>query len=525
MVWKEMADFSGGLWERGTAALFPDNALAVMDDCHPYVAGGVVPVVATVPIASTHPDAAASVTQMLGYYQSADGQITLCAYSKAPFSFIVSQFTSTAVISTPSGIDPTKGAAQVMFVDSGPAGTPGHRNIAWNVDFGSSGDNGVWVVNSNSLIPGSCAQVLSYSGITALAYHQARLVALQSGNNTTRSGAPVLAYTDPGSDTAWNVLVNFLDLQTSPQSAIAAWGVVYAPSELVVMLDGRGLLDVQGDITAPIVRDVTQQYPSSGATSGSSQIPIPFHYAPVITDEGLVYFSRNRGLMVWAGGSRVDHLSRQINPGNMLQVSPPNSSQLGSIGYAGRFIFLPGQGARAASPAAYVYDTWTKSWHRQTQWANTLFYKAVPGLNYKLYGFGMNYLSPAFDYRSMDLASDPSLGTTAVGTYTFKTHPQSIDARYVELREVELILGAGSSGAQGTLTVTATPVPTGTPVTVTASYVVNAGGEQVIRKIVGLLPAQAFTVQITFATSNAGEAPTCKKLRMGCIPRYRLGVS
>lgn len=390
LIWHEIKEF-GGLWTAGNKFLMPSNHAQVMVGCHPQVGGGLRAfwrVNETVGgenlVNGGSPEVAA------GFHVRNRGPNSLSGYGDG-IEFLVATYDNAS--SPPSdwnlwrrrlGPGATDATWTRITTGFGAAGetslaapaSPGPRQVSFArhgvgtvslssgagpsdtiyVNFNSfSTDAGLYTVNPDA--PSATAKSVPNLQLGALTQHQARLVT---------SFKDLLIFSDPGADlTSTNftsgsnfILISETGFAASPSgsvtSAIPVWMVPFPPSDLLVgTADGR-IVNIQGDLSDPVVREVARW----GATYWHEPVHTPFGVAVIFPNDGIY--------LVGPSGS-IEPLSESMSSG--LWGTNFYQDGMGQLAYSKQFLFCPNQFASDGglhNNGAIVYDFRTKAWFTST---------------------------------------------------------------------------------------------------------------------------------------------------------------
>lgn len=201
---------------------------------------------------------------------------------------------------------------------------------------------------------------------------------------------------------------NFLLVQASRLGGGIVSINAFAPSDILIGTVAGPWIMIQGDITDPIVRTMSDAH-----TPGA-------HQKVVFTENGLAFIEPQTGVFLTSTGDQFTDISTQIDPNTW--VSTGVDVGYGDLAYAPNYLFAPN---------GLVYDFRVRSWFRLS---NVGFHMTADKLNRTmlLATSGVNF--SIFQYDTKENAS------ARYDTYTWKSAPfRSTDGRQIEIREVQVI--------------------------------------------------------------------------------------
>jgi hypothetical protein len=330
-------------------------------------------------------------------------------------------------------------------------------------------EDGWWLVTTDT---GAWTRINStvFAGI-GITQYQARIVGVVL--NT-------LWWTDPGA-VATPPAANFLAIQSGHNDVrdIITNIIPYAPTSLLVSTTGSGWWVVDGDITDPVVRQM-----SSDHQADTNQ-------KTVTTENGVVFFERERGVFVTQNmAANFTALDSHLTPwvGDTSQ----------GFGYLNGFLFAPN---------GRVLDAETSAWFTLSDAATaySAFEQALSAVNGVDITKGM-YV-PQWQSGGAILTYGLNERNSArAETYTFKTAPIRDDhSRLVYFREVQI--GVDSFSAEATIVCTVNG-------TARTSAALGTG-----KNVVSFLfseHAEYLDATFTVASNHSGvEAPVTEFFRLG----------
>lgn len=479
----ELADFTGGLHTRGDW-LVPPNAAAQLLDCYPLPQGGLR---AFFTFAAKTTTGLVTSENPVAFY--ARGGVPLRDGSATEGSDLYLLTMAAGNVAKLYRLDetvvptPTSWTLIKTFVANATAGegayftsftlTSGTTHVYLALT-GSSADAGVWRIQYSD---GVMTQIRTGAHLY-IGVHQARLLIA-----TAESSRGRLRYSDPGSEIFG--ANSFLDPEPWRAAGAISWFHPYGPSDLVVAREDAPFIFIQGDINAPIVRQMGD---------------IHFTHLPQIpseTDGGLAFLAHNDGVYLTQQGALFDLISDPLQPSDVAVFAPASGDNtMGNATFLRNFLF---------TPTGYVWDQRTKAWFRTSSWSASDIAKhlAVDRGELRLY-------VPRWSGTTLSIVQrDLSEGSTRAQSYTYRSPPlRDESGRQLCIREVQVILKSYASGASCAVTVG--------PTTRTISSI--ASGRQKVsfffREIDEVLDVQVVP------NSNAGgtEAPSVEVIRVGTYP-------
>jgi hypothetical protein len=349
------------------------------------------------------------------------------------------------------------------FVDS-----TGTAHVFYTL-FQTSTDDGLWSIPFSYVAAGTSTRRISGISPIGLGVQDDRVIT---------ASASTLRWSDSQSATSFPA-ANTLNVQASRQGNSIVSITAFAPGDLLIGTRFSAWTLVQGSITDPVVRTM-----SDARSLGAGQ-------RGAFTDKGLAFVSPLTGVFITNNGESFNDISTQIAQ-SLWQYNANN----GDVGN-GECVFTSDF---LAAPHGLFWDTRTQAWFRSSvlitnkdhfhTWADTNyreFFSATGGNSFSLYTFG---------------ASE----ATRWNTYTWKSASfHRPDNRQIRIREVQVIYK--SYDASATIAVTVN----GTTRTITAP---TTGRQQT--SFLFSEQAEVLDVQIVpTAGSSSNEAPSIEAVRVG----------
>lgn len=273
---------------------------------------------------------------------------------------------------------------------------------------------------------------------------------------------------------------NNLPVQASRQGNGIMSITAFAPSDLLIGARYSPWVLVEGDITDPVVRSM-----SDARTVGWGQ-------RAAVTEHGLAFVSPNQGIFITGTGESFQDISTQLDRSTFVSASGGLIGDVGggNLAYIGPFLL---------APHGYVYDERTESWYRLSDligakdhfhsWAdinNRQFFVATGDVAYKLWTY------------------DSKESSRAVSG-TWKSAPlRSPDGRQIEIREVQIATRSYNTGSTITVTVNGTA----------RAATLEASKSQTV-SFLFKERAEVLDVQVAVASNGSAEAPSIEAVRIG----------
>ena len=494
LAWAELTDFSPGLWTT-SPYLIPASGASVMEDCRPEIGGGIRAAMKATSFATTGLSSTGQVCgiysrgaivhqslpttasdRYIALYDSADYKIKIYRWNETLTSAPTS-WTQVIAHDAPSSHAKPNPVQFDTFVDSA-----GDTHVIWNIAYASTSADGIWSLKFTYQAGGSSPAATQRKGgffPTALAVQDDRIIA---GSNAT------LFWSDSQSVSSWSV-ANNLPVQASRQGMIITSITPFAPSDLLIGASNAPWTMVQGDITDPVVRSMSDARP----TGWTQKVPM--------TTQGLAFVGPGTSVVLSSNGATFRDISTQIDPATWGHSYSKN----GDVG-GGECAFL---GNFLVAPHGLIYDFRTQAWF------------TLSGLTTSADHFHSTAVT-AGDIRQLfcatgDDGSDLALWlfdaseNTRAASYTWKSAPlRNPDGRQIRLRSVEIYATASDSGSTIAVTVGST----------TYTRTLTNGVNQHLRYVFAE-QAEELDVQIEAASASASvEAPSIEVVRIGTRPGH-----
>jgi len=493
----EISDFTPGYFSVGEW-LMPANGSQEMTDCRPDPAGGLRAsnkptsfstsgIVSTGKVCGMYSRGGIALQaggsdgsdRYIAVYDPADGKVKVYRWNETT----TSPATAWTLIKTHSaGLIPTTvqfdtfidstGAAHVVWSLAAATGVNADGDNLWSLQFsyqagqGSSAIDDLGVTATQSV----ASHLSDGTFCTALGVQDDRII--------VATGARVTALKWSASQSITSFPApNTLTVQASRQGSVVMSITPFAPGDLLIGTRYSAWTMVQGAITDPIVRTMSEARSLGYGQRGS------------FTTNGLAFVSEKTGVFITGNGENFQDISQQIDPALWSNTSNNGSVGGGNTAYAGNFLI---------APHGLFYDERTQGWHRSSvltaaadhfhSWADLSYrqiFAATGGAAFSLY---------VFDTKE----------TARWNTYTWKSAPmRREDNRRIRIREVQLVLKAYDAA---TVAVTVN----GTTVSRTL-----ATGRQTVSFLFDEI-AEILDVQVVpTAASSSVEAPSIEAVRVG----------
>lgn len=464
-----MADFTGGLWERGDDRECPPNGLLEMTDCYALPTGGLRagPKWTTFSPSTNLPTPNSSQT-MLGFYVSRYNKpsnllVGYIATVSTGVPQVLTIFASTAgttalaattwtQISTHfDGVNQRQYTPFVTFLD----GTTGSVNQGdYFIYYNASG------VSGNLMISRAGSTSIIASGLGAgfplfPAAHQDRLIVIQ---NSTSAFGPLanLWFSKPGS-TAQDASSPLVVAPNKPGDLLFINSQF--PNDLYAFKSASGTFIIQGDLSSPVVRQVAPSHPMQVYSRGAE------------TPGGVAYATRDEGIWLMNGGG-AQSISKSIVGTPM--IAQTTSETIGVTG-AGKRTFhgsLSCLGNWLLTPRGYLYDFRTNAWCKTTMPSNNpvWLFNETDADQGRIYAAQKEADGQPYRFASMSIDEENMARSTSL---SFTLPLVDLVTRNIELRRIEVFGEGFGGGGTWTISIT-TPNSTGVETTTLPSVSVPA---------------------------------------------------
>lgn len=513
LTWKEYSDFTAGLYERGTDLSCPPNGLLSCQDCYPQVEGGLRASGVWKAMTTTNLPNDGYILAVEGIFGGGPAGLyvlVLIANAGGAGNHTFQLFILTGSVTggswtslgTVTGFTSWWFGNRVSLYRTGASLTSGVTDIYMNL-YGNTTKDGIYKSDGSTL-----AQAFAAKAPTDVIAYQSRLL-------YTQNVGPIW-FTSAGVDTAptsANGLFPYQEFGTNMRCMFP-----FSPSDLIVEKRAIGILDIQGDITAPTARQMTFKNHDNVLMY------------PAYTDQGLAYTMYEDGVYVY-DGSNLNLISQPIlgcpmQPnyfgsddiiGLVPHAGEPSVSSLG-FGVPGRsesyeYFLYAGQ--------AYVWDTRTQAWFKITvpeastsgTASHFTYYNTTPR-QFIVHSRNLSMQTGRHPLWYME-ANEGDL--TRASSYSFTLPLIYIQGQRTSLRELEYEVDVQE--ANSTLSVSILD-STGTTTNMTA-VTLAATGPQKVRVHVGLTSMEWYKVTTTLASATTKEAPILTKMYTGTADATR----
>lgn len=455
----ELTDFTGGLWSRGNDRECPGNGLLECTDAYPLPAGGIRAFARFQPMTQTGIGSGADAT---------GGSVPFGIYSHpGVFATTTIYMTEFQVNAGGAGVHTLKmmslsgenDAALISGTWSAAKTITGITNVSAGIKTTTLRNETDYYKAYFDLacLPSSLSGVYRFNSTgSTLAFNsnaphglisnQARLMFIT--HETTVLGVPnQIQYTNVSTDAAPSTVTNFVT-PLSEASLPIQWIVASAPSDLLGLKLGRGIFNIQGDITAAGSRVIRE-------LSFDQNCSVMF---PVTTNIGLAFHVENSGIFLWNGGE-VLPLSGAIlgDVFGSAEMAAPNWSGI-SFNYRGQLAV----GEDFLYAGQYVMDLRTRAWFKMSGMdygTPTLggmpAYAMIDQSNHRVYiaNYG-RFLNTGSPRQVLWWSNENEEDWTRSNTFSVTLPLIELATRQVDLRGVE-IFGQGF-GTGGSWTVSTT---------------------------------------------------------------------
>lgn len=486
LEWAEITDFAPGLFS-GSDWLMPPTAAQVMADCHPEIGGGLraafkPTVYPTTGLDQTQSYVCGLFTRGAIGLRSGIGDASdryIWAHDTATNQVRVYRWDETAAVATwslikthaaPASFATPNPVQAATFVDAA-----GDAYVVYNLAQ-TSADDGLWSIKYSD---GSVAKRLGSIFPIALAVQDDRIMVSDRYNLRFSASQSISSFPAP----------NVLPVQASRQGNDINSITPFAPGDLLIGTRFSAWTLVQGDITDPTVRTMSDAHTLAWGQSA------------VFTEGGLAFIAPNQGIYLTSTGESFEGIGDQID--RTVWVQAPTIPANGDVGGGNLAYVAP----FLMAPHGYIFDFLTKSWFQSSVLDSPEgHYHSVADNNYR----SLFAATGSDAYRLY--VFDAKEGTRC-GTYTWKSAPlHRPDGRQVEMREIQVYAKGFEAGASITITVNGTSK---------SQYFAGAGKQQFTFKFSER--AEVLDVQIVATTLTAGvEAPSVEVLRIGSQSRHTL---
>lgn len=480
--WAEIRDFSPGLWTVGEW-LMPANAAQTMNDCYPQPGGGLRAWFKPTDFSVSGLETTTTKVIGLALHTGIDHR---SLGADANDYYLVSSNRSTGVVkwwrkdetnenpvgsgswsaikTWAAGATSPHEAQHIPFILS-----DGTRHMCVSL-FCAGSDDGLWSAKySDGVVTSRLV-----AGAGPLTQHQARLVVAGAASTASK-----IYFSDAGSFTFG--ASSYIDIEPAKQGTENVLLLPFAPADLYVGKSAAGFHMVQGDLTDPIVRSMTQhQY------LGERQTPMQ-------TPAGITFIEPDNGVWATTMGNEFSRLDVQLGADGGPSDAADYGVALGQLAYMHHWL---------VAPRGFVFDFRTKSWFRTSPLASS-FVQTVDTFNNALLAATYASGSDAFALKQYTMTEGEG---TRYNTYTWKSAPlRDPNGRQLEIREVQVFCKVNDSSAQVAVTVN------GTTRTITG---LAAGKHQL--SFLFSERAEVLDVQVVpSAGSSSNEAPSIECVRIG----------
>lgn len=481
LEWAEITDFAPGIFTAGDW-LMPASAAQTMTDCHPEVGGGLRAFQKPVSFPTTNINQ--TTNRVIGIYSR--GGIALRAgvgdandryvwtYDSSTTQVKVWRWDETAAVSqwslikTHTASNAPNPVIADTFVDAA-----GVAYVVYTL-YQVGADDGIWSIRySDAAVTKQVASVIP----GALAVQDDRII---FGTGST------LRWSDSQSVSSFPA-ANNLPVQLSRQGSTILAITPFAPSDLYIGTRFSAWTMVQGDITNPIVRTMSDEY-----TVGWGQFIVQ-------TSAGLAFIAKDQGIIASGNGSTFVELSKQIDRSIWTSPNALNGDVGGGrLGHVAPFL---------VAPHGYIFDFRTKSWFQSS---------VLNGAKGSFHSWGDKNTRSLFcatgdiAFNLWVIDADEQARDT---TFTWKGAPlRHQSGRQIRIREVQLY--GRTYDTDATLAVTVNGVTR-------SSGVLGAAGKKQVSFLFDESD-EVLDVRVVSTAGSTAEAPSLEVVRIGARPGHQL---
>lgn len=483
LEWADITDFTPGFFDTSGDLLMPATAAQTMTDCHPEPGGGLR--AAGKPTSFSTTGLGATGERVIGVYsrgaialragvgdasdryvwtyKSSDNKVRVYRWDETDADTAWTEIKVHAAVSaTPNPV------IADTFVDSA-----GDAYVVYTLAQTGS-DDGLWSIKYSD---GTVTKQLGSIFPLAVCVQDDRII---TGNLYT------LRWNDSQSISSFPA-PNNLPVQASRQGNNIQALVAFAPTDLFVGTRFSAWSMVQGSITDPTVRTMSDAY-----TVGWPQ-NLPF------TESGFAFISPNQGVMLSSDGQSFSDISSTLDRTRWVQGS---TSAIGDVGGGNLSYIAP----YLVAPHGLFFDFRTKSWHQSSVLLANDAFHSFADRNYRqlfVATGGQGYSLYVFDAKE----------SSRWNTYTWRSAPlRHPSGRQIRVREIEVYCKAYDSASTIEVTVN------GTARTVT----MTASGKQQLDFLFDESD-EMLDIKVVASSASAGvEAPSIEVVRVGTLPAHRL---
>lgn len=414
LQWIELTDFSPGLSTVGGDLLEPATAASQMDDCMVSPFGGFHAAMRAIshPITGIANSGSVFVKGLLIY-----GGIGVSGLEADRFLWLqdgtdlkvyrwddglpATSWLLIATIALSSGV--VNSVVADTFVDSA-----ADEYIMFNV-FQSGGSDGVWSIKRSD---GSVTRRVTFACTSVVV--QDNIIIAANGH--------ILRWSAAQSVSSWPT-ENNLPVGSSRRGSTITVMNAFAPSDLILGMDYAPWIVVQGDITQPLVRSMSD-----------ARIPQQIQRTP-LTDGGIAFVGPNQGIFLTQDGNSFQDISTQIE-----QNFWGEGATSAPIGYSNNMLFV-------AAGAGLIWDERTKAWHNSTAIVTNTTHAAADRKSSEIMVSTKNGATMTMWTYKADLSN-------LAGSWTWKSVPlRSEDGRQIAIREVQVYVETFDSNSTLAVTV------------------------------------------------------------------------
>lgn len=476
LQWIEVRDFSPGLWEQGDW-LLPAGAATTLTDAYPQEGGGLRAFFKKTAMSMTGIGAGEFVSAIYGAW----AQHRSLAGSAIDF-YCVTYAGGTPKLYRYDQTDSAQTGWTLMktfaTVGTGPSheaqilgytrASDGHLLIVASISNGGA-DDAIWYADQTVVTGTQTWTKISGTVGGPIAIHQNRLCE-GNGSKVVFSGPGDLVMT-----------TGYVDIEPQRTGRAITFMIPQAPGDLIVGKEGASWAVVQGDLTDPTIRTLSEAHPPGHADQ-----------TPADTGMGLAFMEEDGGIYLTDMGSSFQRLDKQLIPPTRPSITT-HGVFLGDLAFFKRFLF---------APRGYVFDTDTKAWFKISALSGvySLFVEHVARTIYLV----DNTATAVYTIMLLE-------GDSRVSTYTWKSPAlRDPSGRQIRIREVQLALKTYNAASTVAVTVNG----------VTRTSPVLAAGRQTVSFLFKERDEVLDVEVVPNSNDAAVEAPSIEVVRIGTAPGH-----
>lgn len=344
--------------------------------------------------------------------------------------------------------------------------------------FQTSTDDGLWSIEYSA---GTLTKQGTFKGPIGV---QDDRIIVSDGNFT-------LHWSDSQSVSSYPA-ANNLPVQASRQGNIICSVSPFAPSDLFIGTEFSAWTMIQGSITDPIVRTM-----SDARSLGYFQKP-PF------TTEGLAFIGLNQSVFLTGNGEQFVDISKQLAPSTWSTSASNGDVGGGDLAYFNNLLF---------APHGLIFDFRTRSWFKVSGLSTSDSFHAVAMKAPSLFSSVGEVFAATAGTSFALLVYPVNENASRASSYTWKSAPiRGQDGRQIRVREIQVYCKPYASGASMTVTCGAQSF---------TKPLRHSSGFQQESFLFNQL-AEELDVTVTSQSNSSAEAPSIEVVRIGSRSAHRL---